>query len=94
MASQTPSIRVRPIAYNWKMAPDPSIISGDHFHCTKPFTIFCSKVIPKDKKVYMEVTITLHPTNSFIRHLPIYLGLHREPSMGTLCNDFIFGSAY
>ena len=42
----------------------------------------------------MEVTITLHPANSFIRHLPIYLGLHREPSMGTLCNDFIFGSAY
>ena len=42
----------------------------------------------------MEVTITQHPRNDNIRHIPLYLGVHKEPSMGILANDCILGSLY
>lgn len=87
-------IKIRPIPYNHISEPDPSIVSGESFNCSKPFLILSSRDIPKDKKVYMEVTITQHPRNDNIRHIPLYLGIHKEPSMGVLNNDCVFGSLY
>ena len=88
------AIRIKPVAYNNKMEPDPSIINGETFSCNKRFIVFCSREIPKDAKVYMEVTVTKYIADKTIRHIPLYLGVHKEPSYGTLCNDFILGSVY
>ena len=88
------AIRIKPVAYNNKMEPDPSIINGETFSCNKRFIVFCSREIPKDAKVYMEVTVTKYIADKSIRHIPLYLGVHKEPSYGTLCNDFILGSVY
>lgn len=87
-------IRIRPVSYNHLSEPDPSLVSGEFFNCNNPFLILSSRSIPKDQKVYMEVTITEHPRNDNIRHIPLYLGVHKEPSMGVLANDCILGSLY
>ena len=90
----TNTLRIKPVAYNWKHEPDPSLIIGETFTSTKPMAIFCSHPIPKKIKTYLEVKITEHPANKRIRHVPIYLGAHKEPSPGILCNDVIAGAAY
>ena len=81
MATRTnQSIKIKPIAYNYKSEPDTGIVSGESFNCSKPFLILSSMSIPKNACTYMEVTITYHPENETIRHLPFYLGIHKEPS--------------
>lgn len=95
MATRTnQSIKIKPIAYNYKSEPDTGIVSGESFNCSKPFLILSSMSIPKNACTYMEVTITYHPENETIRHLPFYLGIHKEPSMGVLCNDCVLASVY
>ena len=88
------AIRIKPIAYNRLSAQDDSIVFGESFFCKSPFLILSSKPIPKNTKSYMEITITHHPANKQIRHLPIFVGVHKEPSAGMLNADFCLGSVY
>ena len=87
-------IKIRPVPYNHLSEPDPSLVIGETFNCNKPFLLLSSLAIPKNANVYMEVTVTYHPQNDTIRHIPLYLGVHKEPSMGVLANDCILGSLY
>ena len=86
--------RVLPIAYDEDSVQSNSIVSGERFSCKKKFTIFSSKPIPKHMKSYMEFTITYHPSNAKIRHLPLYVGIHKEPSVGVIASDMCLGSIY
>ena len=86
--------RILPVAYDEYSVQSNSIVSGERFTCKKKFTIFSSKAIPKFSKAYMEFTIKQHPSNAKIRHLPIYVGIHKEPSVGTLVADMCLGSIF
>lgn len=88
------TLKIKPVAYDYNSEPDSGIVSGESFNCTKPFMIFSSMPIPKSSKVYMEVTVTYHPDNNTIRHIPLYLGIHKEPSYGILVNDCVLASIY
>ena len=88
------AVRIKPIAYNRLSVQDDSIVSGENFFCKAPFLILSSKPIPKNTKAYMEVTVTHHPANKQIRHIPIFVGVHKEPSAGMLNADFCLGSVY
>ena len=85
---------ILPVAYDGNSVQTNSIVSGEKFTCKKKFTIFSSKPIPAYAKVYMEFTINQHPSDSLIRHLPIYVGVHKEPSIGVMTADLCLGSIY
>ena len=86
--------RILPIAYDGNSDQDNSIVNGEKFSCKKRFMILSSKPIPKYSKSYMEFTVTYHPTNVGLRHLPFYVGIHKEPSDGFMVSDFCLGSIY
>ena len=86
--------RILPIAYDGDSVQSNSIVSGEKFTCKKKFTILSSKPIPKYSRAYMEFTIKQHPSNAKIRHLPIYVGIHKEPSVGILVADMCLGSIF
>lgn len=90
------SHRILPVAYDGNGEQDTNIVgsNSEAFSCKKRFLILSSKPIPKYSKCYMEFTITYHPTNIGLRHLPFYVGIHQEPSLGFLVSDFCLGSVY
>lgn len=94
MARVNQPIKIKPVAFNNLGDPDSTIVSGESFSCDKPFLIVASKEVPSCSKVYMEVTVTKQISSKSIRHVPIYLGLHKEPSYGVLNNDCMFASCY
>lgn len=90
------SHRILPVAYDGNGEQDTNIVgtNSEAFSCKKRFIILSSKPIPKYSKCYMEFTITYHPNNVGLRHLPFYVGIHQEPSLGILVSDFCMGSVY
>lgn len=88
------AIKIRGIPYDQLSRQDDSKINGDTFSSNTPFMIICNKPIPKNYKTYMEFTITEHPSNSAYRHIPLYVGIHKEPSFGVLNSDFVIGTIY
>lgn len=94
MAKVDQPVKIRPVAYNHFHEPDSTIVTGESFDCTKPFLIVASKPIPRSSRVYFEFTITRQIATKSIRHLPIYVGLHKDPSYGILNNDAIMASCY
>lgn len=94
MAIVNDFIRIKPIAYNYLNQQDNSIVNGESFNCNKRFMIISAKPIPKQYKTYVEFTINRHPSNPTIRFIPIYLGIHKEPSFGMLNSDFCIGTVY
>lgn len=87
--------KILPIAYGDNSArADDFILDEFHFDGKDKFLIVSSKEIPKNSRVYFEVTITGYPTNPDIRHIPIYVGVHKEPSFGVLAADFCIGSCF
>lgn len=87
-------IKIKPIAYNHFSEPDSSIVTGESFNCNQPFLIVASKPIPRSCKVYFEFTLTKQITSKNIRHLPIYVGLHKNPISGNLNTDCVFASVF
>ena len=73
---------------------DDIIISGNKFKSSGIFSLISNKAIPKDSNSYIEVVINSYSGNKDIRHLPIYLGLHKEPLNGILETDHSIGSIY
>ena len=94
MANVNDFIRIKPIAYNYLNKQDDTIVSGESFNCNKRFMIISAKPIPKQYKTYVEFTVNYHPSNPTIRFIPIYLGIHKEPSFGMLNSDFCIGTVY
>ena len=85
---------ILPIAYDGNSDFDANIVQREKFSCKKRFIILSSKEIPKCSKSYMEFTITKYKTNQLIRHIPLYVGVHKEPTIGYMSSDFCLGSIY
>ena len=93
MPSDTGGI-IRPIGYNFKGEQDESLVTTDSFKVNQPFLIILNKSIPKYSKLYIEITVREHPDNPKIRYVPLYFGVHKEPSFGILNADFCMGNVY
>lgn len=88
-------MKITPVAYDNNSRYSPNLLDGDNFTVSTPFLILSSQAIPKtNARFYFEVTITSMEKNTIYRYLPIYLGVHKEPSTGVLGNDFCLGSIY
>lgn len=86
---------IRPIAYNHFGDQDESLIVNDmSFSVDEPFLLILNKSVPKYSKVYIEIVITSHPDNPKLRYIPLYFGVHKEPSFGILNSDFCIGNVY
>lgn len=85
---------IRPIGYNFKGEQDEDLTSEDSFSVDQPFLVIANKPLPRYSKLYIEVTVTSHPDNPKLRYVPLYLGVHKEPSSGILNSDFCLGSVY
>lgn len=94
MAKSTDHIKIKGVGFNEYSEPDTSIITNEAFEASGQWLILSSYSIPKNTKVYMELIITENMAIDQIRHLPIYLGIHKEPSSGILNTDCIFMSLY
>ena len=86
--------KIIPVTYNGNSDQDNTIVSGEKFNCKKKFMIISSKPIPKYSKSYMEFTVTSITSDTSIRHLPFYVGIHKEPSSGFMVSDLCLGSIY
>ena len=94
MAVAYGSKRIMPVAINDDSVRDDSILNDEHFAHTGRFLVIADKPIPKNSKVYMEITVTNLTIEKDIRHIPIYVGIHKEPSYGILANDFCLGNVF
>ena len=95
MASRyTSNIRIRPIAYNFLSEPDSSITTSEAFRCNQRFLIVSSRAIPRVTPSYIEVIVSQYKTETLVRHIPLFLGIHKDPYVGVTANDCAFGSIY
>ena len=85
---------IRPVAYDEYTSYTPSIISGEQFTVNEKFMILSSKPIPKNTRMYMEFKVTKRDDDTLIRHIPLYIGVSKEPSYGFLLSDMCLGSIY
>lgn len=65
--------------------------NGKDFNINKLFMLISNHGMSKHEKVYFEFTISEYIPNTSYKHLPIYVGVHKEPTSGTLSNDFCLG---
>ena len=87
--------KIRAIGYDSRSIQDDTIVTDSFFSGVGPFLLIANRPIPKNSKVYMEFTVTTpYPTNKDIRHLPLCLGVHKEPSFGVLGSDCSLGAIY
>lgn len=94
MAATISKAKIRAIAYNSKSIQDDTIVENTVFSGTGTFLLLSNRAIPRNSKVYIETTITSNPNNRDIRHLPLCLGVHKEPSFGVLGSDCSLGGVY
>ena len=75
--------------------PDKKISSnGIDFNANKLFLMISNYLITGRDKAYFEFTVTSYTASSVLNYFPIYVGVHKEPSSGTLSNDFCLGSVF
>ena len=75
--------------------PDDKIsTNGIDFNANKLFLMVSNYPITGRDKVYFEFTVTSYTASSVVNYFPIYVGIHKEPSSGTLSNDFCLGSVF
>lgn len=94
MSNTDNPIRIKPVAYNEYSEPDPSIVMAETFSYKNHFLLLSSKPVPPTGNTYMEFTITGSMNNKYFRYLPLYVGIHKEPSLGNIRTDCILGSIY
>ena len=87
-------MKITPVAYDNKSTYRADMISDTVFNASTPFLIISSQPIPKDTNIYFEFEITDYKENPLFRHLPLYVGIHKEPSSGVFATDFSLGSIY
>jgi hypothetical protein len=83
------------VPYNNISEPDSSLCTdGLNFSINEPFLLISNKPIPKHGKVYFEFTVKSYEQTPSRRNIPIYAGIHKEPSFGVLNSDFCIGSLF
>lgn len=87
-------MKITPVAYDNESTYREDMISDTVFTASTPFLIISSQSIPKDTNMYFEFEITDYKENPLFRHLPLYVGIHKEPSSGIFATDFSLGSIY
>lgn len=87
-------MKITPIAYDNESTYREDMISDTVFTANTPFLILSSQPIPKNVNIYFEFEITEYKENPLFRHLPLYVGIHKEPSSGIFATDFSLGSIY
>jgi hypothetical protein len=83
------------VPYNNTSEPDSALcIDGLNFSINEAFLLISNKPIAKHSKVYFEFTIKNYTQSVGRRNIPIYAGIHKEPSFGILNADFCIGSLF
>ena len=81
------------IAYDADFMPSNDITTdGLEFKTNQPFFMICN--MPLSGKLYFEVTIDDYYPIAAFHNIPLYFGVSREPSFGTLNADFCMGAIY
>ena len=96
MSQYSSGYNIVPIAYDERSKEvSNKIIDGFDFSSKGRFLIVSSRPIPLNTRMYMEVTIISNNSTQYIRYLPIFVGIHKEPlSYGVLGSDFCLGTVY
>lgn len=80
---------IRPIPYS---VLDGNIhddwVNGMTFSTAGSVLLLSSYPIKKYYPTYFETVITSYDQVSYLRRIPLYLGIHKDPTPGTLLNDF------
>lgn len=80
-------------AYDANSMPNENITAdGINFKWNEPFFLICNK--PLEGKLYFELTISKYYPIAAFHNIPLYIGVSREASFGTLNADFCIGSLY
>ena len=87
-------IKIKALAYDSTHVLNSTITNGINFSYDKNFLIISNKFIPKNSKVYIEFEIDYYTYHPEIRHIPIMVGVHKEPSFGVLNSDCCLGAVY
>lgn len=81
-------------SYDLNSDPLDNVLSGDglHFDYDKPFFLIAN--LPIKNKTMFELTINdYYPINE-LKHIPLYIGISREPSLGVLIADYAISSLF
>lgn len=82
-------------AYTYGPLPRPEFSrDGLQMNCDESALFLGNKMLPKDTVTLIELTVNSYTPLPNIRHLPIYVGFHEEPSLGILNASCCFGSLY
>ena len=82
-------------AYTYGPLPRPEFSrDGLQMNCNESALFLGNKMLPKDTVTLIELTVNSYTPLPNIRHLPIYVGFHEEPSLGILNASCCFGSLY
>ena len=81
--------------YTYGPLPRPEFSrDGLQMNCDESALFLGNKMLPKDTVTLIELTVNSYTPLPNIRHLPIYVGFHEEPSLGLLNASCCFGSLY
>lgn len=67
---------------------------GLNLSTNEAFLAISNKAVPKYFKSYFEFEVVSYTPITYKRNVPIYVGIHREPSSGILNPDFCIGSIF
>ena len=67
---------------------------GLQMNCDESVLFLGNKLLPKDTVTLIELTVNSYTPLPSIRHLPLYVGFHEEPSLGILNASCCFGSLF
>lgn len=83
------------IPYTYGPLPRPEFSrDGLQMNCDESVLFLGNKMLPKDTVTLIELTVNSYTPLPNIRHLPLYVGFHEEPSLGLLNTNCCFGSLY
>lgn len=94
MANIDQPIKIKPVPYTNNGFPNPYLVSGETFDSSIKFIILSSVSLPKESKVYMEVTINTSDAIQNLKYIPLYFGIHKDPYSGILGNDYVLLSCF
>ena len=82
-------------AYTYGPLPRPEYSrDGLQMNCNESCLFLGNRLLPKDTVTLIELTVNSYTPLPNIRHLPLYVGVHEEPSLGILNASCCFGSLF
>ena len=74
---------------------DTSVCSdGLNFLSNEICLLICNHPIYKGERSYFEFEVSSYDVNTAFKNIPLYVGIHKDPSTGVLANDFSLGSIF